>query len=115
VHGPGRPAGSQIGNIILSATLTGRDEEGTLPEDPRAQIHELFRTMTRFLDAAGATIDEVIRVNLRLTEPALREFVNEEWAILFHDEESLPTRIATFGPVAGDAIAELDLMAVTGN
>lgn len=113
-HGPGRPAGSQIGNVIVSATLTGRNPEGEMSSDPAEQMRELFLTMVRFLEAAGASVDNVIRVNVTVANSEHRDLMNVEWAKYFNDEESLPTRIATVAPLRGDLIAELDLMAVTG-
>jgi 2-iminobutanoate/2-iminopropanoate deaminase len=113
-HGPGRPAGSRIGNLIYSATLSGRDPEtGELPEDPAEQMRVLFETMVRFLDAAGATVDDVIRVNVTLADGKYRNELNAEWAKYFNDEESLPTRRATIEKLGGGAIADLELVAVT--
>jgi 2-iminobutanoate/2-iminopropanoate deaminase len=113
-HGPGRPAGSQIGNTIVSATLSGRNADGVMSPDPSEQMRELFLTMVRFLEAAGASVDNVIRVNITVAKGEYRELMNVEWAKYFNDEESLPTRIATVAPLRGELIAELDLMAVTG-
>lgn len=112
-HGPGRPAGSRIGNIVVSAALVGRDPAtGEVPADPAAQMNELFLTMLRFLEAAEVTVDDVIRVNVTLAQAEYRELLNTEWAKYFNDEESLPTREATIAPLPGNTIARLDLMAV---
>lgn len=113
-HGPGRPAGSQIGNIVVSATLVGRTAEGEMSSDPTEQMHELFLTMVRFLEAAGASVDDVIRVNITVAESEYRELMNLEWATYFNDQESLPTRETTVAPLPGGLVAVLDLMAVTG-
>jgi enamine deaminase RidA (YjgF/YER057c/UK114 family) len=112
-HGPGRPAGSRIGNIVVSASLVGRDpESGEISSDPAKQIEDPFLTMVRFLEAADVTVDDVIRVNVTLSQPEYREFLNVEWAKYFNDEESLPTRKATIATLPGAIIAELELMAV---
>jgi 2-iminobutanoate/2-iminopropanoate deaminase len=112
-HGPGRPAGSRIGNIVVSASLVGRDPEtGEISTDPAEQIKQLFEMMLRFLEAAEVTLDDVIRVNVTLTSAEYREFLNVEWAKYFHDEESLPTRKATIAGLPGSLVAELELMAV---
>jgi enamine deaminase RidA (YjgF/YER057c/UK114 family) len=112
-HGPGRPAGSRIGNIVVSASLVGRNpESGEFSTDPAEQIKELFQTMVRFLEAADVTVDDVIRVNVTLSQPEYREFLNVEWAKYFSDEESLPTRKATIAALPAPIIAELELMAV---
>jgi 2-iminobutanoate/2-iminopropanoate deaminase len=112
-HGPGRPAGSRIGNIVVSASLVGRDpESGEISSDPAEQIKQLFEMMVRFLAAADVTVDDVIRVNVTLSLPEYRELLNVEWAKYFNDEESLPTRKATIAALPGAIIAELELMAV---
>ena len=85
-----------------------------MSSDPAEQMRELFLTMVRFLEAAGASVDNVIRVNVTVANSEHRDLMNVEWAKYFNDEESLPTRIATVAPLRGDLIAELDLMAVTG-
>lgn len=113
-HGPRPPAGSQIGNIIVSVTTTGRNADGVMSADPTEQMRELFLTMVRFLEAAGARVDDVIRVNVTVAKAEYRQLMNIEWAQYFDDEESLPTRKATIAPLVGEMIAELDLMAVTG-
>jgi 2-iminobutanoate/2-iminopropanoate deaminase len=112
-HGPGRPAGSRIGNMVYSATLSGRDlATGELSGDPATQMATLFENMVSFLEAAGATIEDVIRVEFTLAAPEYRDTLNEEWLKYFHDEESLPTRKATIGSVPGGAIADFELIAV---
>jgi 2-iminobutanoate/2-iminopropanoate deaminase len=113
-HGPGRPAGSRIGNLIYSANLTGRDPETReLADLPADQIGQLFQTMVRFLHAAGATVDDVLKVDITVTDPSYRDFVNDEWSKLFTDEESLPARKVTISPLNGSLIAELEVIAVT--
>ena len=84
-----------------------------MSSDPAEQMQELFLTMVRFLEAAGASVDDVIRVNVTVAKGEYREFMNVEWAKYFNDEESLPTRIATVAPLAGETVAVLNLMAVT--
>ena len=112
VHGSKRPAGSRIGNIVVSATLSGRSAPGMMPSDPAEQMHEPFLTMIRFLQAAGAGADDVIRVNMAVAKAEYRELLNAERATYFNDEENLRTRKAAIAATAGDEVAELDLMAV---
>jgi enamine deaminase RidA (YjgF/YER057c/UK114 family) len=112
-HGPGRPAGSRIANIVISANLIGRDPEtGEVPAEPTAQMEALFQTMLRFLDAADVTVDDVIRVNVTVSQAEYRGLLNVEWAKYFNHEGSLPVRKTSIAPLSGNVIAELDLMAV---
>jgi 2-iminobutanoate/2-iminopropanoate deaminase len=112
-HGPGRPSGSRIGNMIYSAAISGRDP-GTneLPSDPSEQMKALFESIARFLDVAGASMDDVIRVGLVLAGPEYREHLNVEWAKHFNDETSLPARNVVIGDVPGSAIAYAEIVAV---
>ena len=73
-----RPAGSRIGNIVVSATLTGRNALGEMSTDPSEQMHELFLTMVRFLAAAGASVEDVTRVNVTVAKAEYRELMNAE-------------------------------------
>ena len=75
-------------------------------------MNDLFQMMLRFLEAAEVTVDDVIRVNITLSQAEHRELLNLEWAKYFNVEESLPTRKATIASLPGAIIAELELMAV---
>lgn len=115
-HGPGRPSGSRIGNTIYSAAISGRDPStNELPSDPSDQMQALFEGVVRFLDAAGATMDDVIRVGVVLAGPQHREALNIEWAKYFHDETTLPVRNVVMGEVPGGAIAHVEVIAITSD
>jgi 2-iminobutanoate/2-iminopropanoate deaminase len=112
-HGPGRPSGSRIGNIIYSAAISGRDPlTNELPSDPADQMRALFASLDRFVQAAGATMDDIIRVGVVLAGPQFRDALNVEWAKYFNDETSLPVRNVVMGDVPGGAIAYVEIVAV---
>jgi 2-iminobutanoate/2-iminopropanoate deaminase len=115
-HGPGRPSGSRIGNIIYSAAISGRDPStNELPADAAQQMAALFESVTRFVEAAGATVDDIIRVGVVLAGPQYRDALNIEWAKYFHDESSLPVRNVIMGDVPGGAIAYVEIVAVASD
>lgn len=112
-HGPGRPAGSRIGNVICSATLPARDRStGELAKDPEVQLRTLFDNALAFLEEAGAGLEDVIRVEVTLAGPAHREALNAEWLRRFPEGPSLPVRKVVMGEPGGGAVANLELMAV---
>jgi enamine deaminase RidA (YjgF/YER057c/UK114 family) len=99
--------------MIFSAGLKGKDPAlNRASDDPSEQMAEVFRTMTRFLEAAGVTVEDVIRVDVTLSSKEYREHLNAEWAKYFNDEESLPVRKAKIEPLTGNFIAEIEVIAV---
>ena len=71
--------------------------------------------MQRFLAAAGASVEDVIRGEVTLAKSEYRELLNVEWLKHFNGEESLPVRKAVFTSLPEPYIAQLELMAVTSD
>jgi monoamine oxidase len=70
---------------VATAGQVGKDEQGNLIPDPVAQIEEAFENRRRSLAAAGATVQDVLKLvwyvvdhdhNNRLYRPALVKFLN---------------------------------------
>ena len=53
----------RIGNQILISGIVGVDAEGRLPPDFRSQAKNVFTALEAILNEAGATLDDVARLN----------------------------------------------------
>ena len=63
-HGAEHPPGSRV---LYTAGQVGMAPDGTVPDDYLEQIGITWQNLRRVLDAAGMTVDDIIRVNHFLT------------------------------------------------
>jgi enamine deaminase RidA (YjgF/YER057c/UK114 family) len=55
-----------VGSVVFSSGITGAGPDtGKLPEDVREQVRLMFKNLRSFLDAAGVTTDDAVRVQRR--------------------------------------------------
>ena len=88
------PNASRIGNIVMSSVIGGRDPQtGATPPDLAGQVTNVFKQIRLCVEAAGGTVDDIIKVNFWVKDPAVgRKMLNGEWTKMFPDAESRPAR-----------------------
>ena len=88
------PNGSRIGNIVMSSIMNGSDPETrTMPPDLAAQVTNIFKHIRLCVEAAGGTVDDIIKVNFWMKQPSTgRAALNDEWVKMFPDENARPAR-----------------------
>lgn len=88
------PNASRIGNILMSSIISGRDPETkTMPADLAGQVTNVFRQIRLCVEAAGGSVEDIIKVNFWMKDPATgRAALNGEWTTTFPDPESRPAR-----------------------
>lgn len=87
------PAASRAGNLVMSGGIYGLDPEtGKLPDDVGEQTRLMFWQLERILTAAGAGLDDVVRMTFYVKDQAAREYVNTHWIERFPDPGSRPAR-----------------------
>ncbi|MGO8918660.1 MAG: RidA family protein [Stellaceae bacterium] len=110
------PNASRIGNIMMSSVINGMDP-GTrnLPPDLAQQLANMFTHIRSAVEAAGGTVDDIIKINVWMKEPVTqREALNVEWVKMFPDERSRPARhTMPLGPDS-KALVSCDFTAVFG-
>lgn len=88
------PNASRIGNIVMSSIISGRDPEtATMPPELAAQVTNVFKQIRLCVEAAGGSVDDIIKVNFWMKDPATgRAALNGEWSKMFPDPDSRPAR-----------------------
>ncbi len=87
------PAACLIGNILISSAINGKDiKTDILPEEIENQIINAFANMDMILNNAGASLEEIGKLTIFLTNDNDRPKVNGEWLKRFSNEESRPAR-----------------------
>lgn len=112
-HNAPIPMGCRIDNVVYSSGIMGTDPAtGAVAESGPEQVHYAFENLKKFLDAAGVTPEDVIRMTVLLGDNSLRGAINEEWLKMFPDEESRPARHAMNLELAGTMLVQLEVIAV---
>ncbi|MCH7914011.1 MAG: RidA family protein [Deltaproteobacteria bacterium] len=107
------PMGAAIGNIVFSSAISGRDPKtDVLPGDPDKQAEVLFRNISSFMERAGGTTDDIVRMTVYLKEERYRESINKEWLKMFPDEKDRPARHAIRVDVRGEVLFQIEIIAV---
>ena len=87
------PGGSLVGNIMATGIITGRDpKSGEMPASLEAQVVNMFGHIKNLVEAAGGTLDDVVKLNVLMQDSSKRAAVNDVWLKIFPDEQSRPAR-----------------------
>lgn len=111
-HSAPIPAAVLVDNVLASSALFGADPDtGGLPDQIEDEVAFLFDNIRAVLDAAGATTDDLLRMDVLLREGADRGIINQHWLAMFPEEADRPARHITI--VANlPARAQVQLIAV---
>jgi len=108
------PNASRVGNLIMSSVIAGTNP-GTreLPPSLEQQIANVFAHIRHDIEAAGGSVDDIIKVTFWVHDPASqRVALNTEWVKLFPDPESRPARHTLTLPSGSRSLVQADFVAV---
>ncbi|WP_026145922.1 RidA family protein [Nocardioides sp. Iso805N] len=119
IHVPGLGHGAQpiplasvVGNLMASGGISGKDPAtGTFPEDAAAEVAQAFANMRAIVEAAGGSLDQVVKVTVFVPDRSIREHLNPVWEECFPDPESRPARHTLEVPLVGMRL-QLEALAV---
>lgn len=108
------PMGAKIGSIVYSSAIMGKDPEtNELLLDPENQLACLFKNIETFMEQAGGTTGNIIRMSVYLKDNSLRNLLNKEWLIMFPDERDRPARhITIHDELRNGMVAQVEMIAV---
>lgn len=106
------PIACHIGNLLFSGGVNPVDyTTGKVPEDYAGQIRQVFDNIETILAEAGATLDNVAKIDVA-TDPKQRDLLNEEWVRRFPDPARRPARKLTARDLPGEAKIQCEFIAV---
>ncbi|HEX4111160.1 MAG TPA: RidA family protein [Stellaceae bacterium] len=93
------PVATRLGPLLVSSVIVGTDPAtGKVPDSIEEQCVHLFRHVRAMLAAAGATPEDVAKMEFWVPDrSAGRAVVNQEWAKMFPDLASCPSRHTHLG------------------
>lgn len=106
------PAASQVGGLLMSGGISGRDPvTGEIPKDPASEVAQAFANLRAIIEAAGGSLDQVVKVTVFACDRSVRTHVNPVWEEYFPDPASRPARHTLEVPLARMRL-QLDAVAV---
>jgi 2-iminobutanoate/2-iminopropanoate deaminase len=107
------PMAARVGNTIYSSGIPGVDPQTGKPApDAAGQARLAFAHMRSILQAAGARLDDVVRVTVYLKDPSAREHVNTEWLACFPDPHDRPARHTLQYDLQHGMLLQIEVVAV---
>jgi 2-iminobutanoate/2-iminopropanoate deaminase len=108
------PAACRIGNILITSGVSGKDpKNGKFPEGIEAQCAQMFANIRGIMELAGASPEDVIKVNVWLKDKSQRPYLNKEWLAMFPDAHARPARHTFAGPdLEAPMLVQCEVMAV---
>ena len=111
------PAACRVGNIVITGGIYGLDPAtGKLPDGLGEQGTLMFFHLERILAAAGASLEDVVKMTFWVKVPEARQLINDRWLAAFPDPASRPARHTLQNDhLPANMLLQCDAMAVLGN
>jgi 2-iminobutanoate/2-iminopropanoate deaminase len=111
-HAAPIPTAVVIDNLLATSAIFGADHSsGQVPEALDDEVACLFANITAVLELAGASVADVLKMDVLLRESEYRRLVNQHWLAMFPDPADRPARHITVVPNL-PARAQIEFMAV---
>lgn len=92
-HNAPIPAAARVGPLICSSGISGKDAAtGRLAADGATQVQSAFANLRLIVEAAGARLDQVVKLTVWVKDNSLRDAINERWLACFPDPLARPAR-----------------------
>ena len=113
-HSAPIPFGARVGGVVYSSGIRGDNAEtGELSDDVEEQARQCFQNMRTFLEYAGATPDDVVRLTCYLENLNDRGAINGPWLEMWPDDDDRPARhTSKYEPPPGGMKVQIEVIAV---
>lgn len=107
------PNAAVQGRILVTSGVLGKEiDSGEYPHETARQIALVFDYLQAILEEGGATLQDVVKVDLYLEDKSLRPIINEHWVSCWPDEQARPARQAHQATLPDGCCIQLVAMAV---
>lgn len=106
------PAACRLGNLVMTGIVNGIDparpgEPGTLEE----QCALMFSRIPAILEAAGASVDDIVKINIAAADVTKRGPINDAWVRMFPDAATRPVRHTVAASLDRGKLIQCDVIA----
>jgi enamine deaminase RidA (YjgF/YER057c/UK114 family) len=108
---------ARAGNVLYLSGQIALDKDGNLVGlgDPTAQIEQIFSNIQAILQHYGASLDDVMKTNVYLTNPAFRAAYGEVRNRLFKAPYPASTLVTVSALAVPELLAEIEVVAAIGD
>jgi 2-iminobutanoate/2-iminopropanoate deaminase len=104
----------RVGNLVFTAGQAGRNRETGQMGDIREQTDWALRNIAAILEAAGASLDDVVKTTVYLKDGADSAVMSEEYARHFHDPLPARSSVVVTRLKNAEMLVEIEAIAVVG-
>ena len=107
----------RVGNVVHVAGTVGIDEQGQVvgPGDAYAQARQALRIIERALQAVGASLADVVRTRMYVTDIGRWEEVGRAHGEVFGDVRPAATMVQVAALIAPEYLVEIEAEAIVGS
>jgi enamine deaminase RidA (YjgF/YER057c/UK114 family) len=104
----------KVGNVIEVAGTTAVDENGSVigPGDPYAQARFIFTKIEKALQQAGASLRDVVRTRMFVTDISRWEEIGRAHGEFFRDVKPAATMVEVKALISSDLLVEIEATAM---
>ncbi len=102
-------------HIVVSGTTAMKDGQPVAPGDAAAQTRFILQTIAGVLEQAGASIADVVRYRVYVTDISTVEQVTNELARVFQDVHPTSTLVEVSGLIRPELVVEIEVDAIAGS
>lgn len=108
--------GYRVGDLIFTSGQVSRDENGDVvgEGDFEAQAHQVFQNLARVLEAAGSSLDKVIKINVYVSDVSFFPTVVAMRRTYFREPWPADTIVGVASLAGGPFMIEAEVIAFAG-
>lgn len=111
------PAACRKGPLVVTGGVHGIDRaSGAMPPTVEAQIEAMFVNLDAILAAADASMDDLVKLTVKIRSNDARDVLNQVWARYFPDAATRPARHTLLvDALPGAMLVQCEGLAFTGD
>jgi 2-iminobutanoate/2-iminopropanoate deaminase len=87
------PCASRRGPLVASGGISGLDRStGELADGIEQQVDRLFENIEAVIEAAGGSIDDIVKITFSAGDQSARSLIDERWTSMFPVDDRRPAR-----------------------
>lgn len=101
--------------VFVAGTAAFKDGAPVAPGDAAAQTRHILGVMAAALEEAGASLEDVTRYRIFVTDMSVYDEVGQEFGRVFGDIRPAGTMVGTSALIHPDLVVEIEMDAIIGS